>query len=244
MNSGFIFLHRKILDWEWYGDEKVFRVFLHLLLKANHREGKWQGVVIKRGQLITSYSHVSEQLSNRFSKTSPQQVRTTLYKLKSTGEITVKTTNKYSVITINNYDEYQSDNRREVRQTTGKQQANNRQVTTNNNENNKDNENKRYNTVPAKADTSLYLDTFNQLTGRNFEVTLGRTTKLKKRLKTYTMDQILTALRNMVSDPFYTGENDRSWSADPDFLIKSDEQIDRFLNKGMWKRNVLSLEED
>ena len=39
--SGWIKIHRQILEWEWYSDTNTFRVFLHLLLKANHKEKKY-----------------------------------------------------------------------------------------------------------------------------------------------------------------------------------------------------------
>ena len=38
--EGFINLHRKILDWEWYDDINVFRVFTHLLLTVNWTPAK------------------------------------------------------------------------------------------------------------------------------------------------------------------------------------------------------------
>ena len=51
--EGWIKLHRKILDWEWYDDINTKVLFLHLLLTANHEEQKWRGKIIERGQLIT-----------------------------------------------------------------------------------------------------------------------------------------------------------------------------------------------
>lgn len=56
--------------------------------------------------------------------------RTSLDHLKATGEITIKTTNKYSVITITNYDSYQDDNTQDNVKVTSKQQADNKQLTT------------------------------------------------------------------------------------------------------------------
>ena len=40
-DNGWIKLHRNLLDWEWYSDIKVCRVFLHLLLTANFKDGNW-----------------------------------------------------------------------------------------------------------------------------------------------------------------------------------------------------------
>lgn len=40
--DGWIKLHRKLINWEWYQDTNVKVVFLHLLLIANHEDKKWQ----------------------------------------------------------------------------------------------------------------------------------------------------------------------------------------------------------
>jgi hypothetical protein len=52
--SGWIKLHRQILEWEWYSDNNCFRVFLHLILKANHKEKRYKGIELNSGQIITS----------------------------------------------------------------------------------------------------------------------------------------------------------------------------------------------
>lgn len=139
---GFISLDRKIVNWEWYQNPDVFRVFLHLLLCANHKDGKWQGIPVKRGQTITGADKLSKTL-----RLTRQTIRTSLTKLKSTGEITIKSTNKYSVITICKYDTYQKNNTSSNQQTnpsfnqqlTNQQPTTNQQLTTNNNDNNEDN---------------------------------------------------------------------------------------------------------
>ncbi len=49
-NNSFITLHRRIMQWEWYTDANTIRVFLHLILTANHKETRWRGELIKRGK--------------------------------------------------------------------------------------------------------------------------------------------------------------------------------------------------
>jgi TusA-related sulfurtransferase len=102
MANGYIKLHRSILDWEWFHDENVYRVFTYLLLNAKWEGDQWEGMELNAGQLITTYPQLSKDLG-----LSIRNVRTILTKLKSTGELTVKTTNKFSIITIENWAKYQ-----------------------------------------------------------------------------------------------------------------------------------------
>lgn len=130
--SGFIKLHRKLIAWGWYQDYVVKCLFLHLLLTANFKETQWRDRTLKEGQVVVGTKKLSQELGF-----SVQQVRTAINKLKSTSEITVESTNRYSVITIVNWQEYQSDDRpfnnqintQVNNQATNKQQTNNKQIT-------------------------------------------------------------------------------------------------------------------
>lgn len=126
---GFILLHRDIIEWEWYQSPEVFRLFIHLTLKANYNDKKWQGVQVKRGQLITSIAHLSSELM-----LSQQRIRTALKKLDSSGYIKRQSTNRFTLITIVNYNKRQSIDSINNKQTppliTNKQYSNNKQLTT------------------------------------------------------------------------------------------------------------------
>lgn len=102
MDNGFIKLHRKITEWEWYSDTNVVRLFIHLILTCNYKEKKWRGTLIKRGQMLTGLHSLSEQTG-----LSVKKIRVALDKLKQTGEVAIKTTNKFSIITVCKYDSYQ-----------------------------------------------------------------------------------------------------------------------------------------
>lgn len=118
-NSGRIDLHRKILDWEWYSDINTCRLFIHMLLKANWREGKFRGTTVPRGSFVSSLEKLSEETGLTI-----RELRTAISHLKMTGELTVKATNKYSVFTVNNYDLYQHSDTQNGIQETGSGQSN------------------------------------------------------------------------------------------------------------------------
>lgn len=113
--EGWISLYKKFVKWEWYQDTNVKSVFIHLLLLASYEDKKWQGRVVKRGQVIISSGNLASDL-----KLTRQQVRTALKKLQSTDEISVESTNKYLVITIEKYSDYQSALQNNNHQTTNK----------------------------------------------------------------------------------------------------------------------------
>jgi hypothetical protein len=100
--SGWIKIHRQILDWEWYSDNNSFRVFMHLILTANYKEKRYKGIELKAGSVITSRDILAYQTG-----LTVRQVRTALKKLKMTNELTIKSNTQGTVIEIVNYDKYQ-----------------------------------------------------------------------------------------------------------------------------------------
>lgn len=150
-SQGWIKLHRKFQDWEWFNDSKIVHTFIHCLLSANHKPKKWRGITINPGQFISSQQHLSDALG-----LSIRQIRTVLDKLKSTGELTVKTTNKYSIISITNWESYQMSDSQDVSQVTHQRQSNDNQMTTNKNVNNEENEKNNITSLSPKADPIPY----------------------------------------------------------------------------------------
>lgn len=140
MDNGWIKIHRKITEWEWFSEPATRDVFIYLLLKANHKDGRWKGVEVKRGERVTGRKELAKILG--FTE---QQIRTAITKLKSTNEITIKTTNRFSIVKVNKYEEYQLDNQ----QSTNNQPTDNQQITTNKN---------------VKNDKNIYGEKFETLT--------------------------------------------------------------------------------
>jgi hypothetical protein len=162
MKDGWIKIHRKLLEWEWYSDTNTFRLFMHLLLAANYENKEWQGITVLRGQLVTGRKILSIQ-----TKLNEQVVRTCLTRLISTNEITIKSTSKFSIITICKYDDYQTIenmanhqiNQQDNQQLTNNQPATNQQLTTTKEikkERSKEIKNKEY-LAPSLDEVKIYF---------------------------------------------------------------------------------------
>ena len=128
-NTTYIKLFRKMLTWEWYGDTNTTRLFLHILLKVNYEPSRYRGHEIGAGECVFGRKKWAKELG-----LSEQQVRTALSHLKSTNEITTKTTNKFTIIHLENWEFWQISEGKSTTKTanklTNKQPTTNQQVTT------------------------------------------------------------------------------------------------------------------
>lgn len=178
---GWIKLHRKIVEWEWYQDSNTKSLFLHLLLTANHKDNYWQGIQIKRGQIVTGLHSLSVQL-----KISVQSLRTSIKKLKSTNEITIESTNKNSIITLNNYNTY-NDNNIEDNNQTNKRPTNKQKLIQLNTD---------YELISKTAKITL-LPSFEKLSKINKQVNNQESDITTELLNTY--EQLLNEINNQVN---------------------------------------------
>ena len=88
--DGHIKLYRKFLDWEWYQDINTKVLFIHMLMKANWKDGKFMGTTIPRGSFVSSIKNLASETG-----LTEREIRTGISHLKTTGEVTSKATNKY-----------------------------------------------------------------------------------------------------------------------------------------------------
>ncbi len=106
MNEGYIKVFRKMVDWEWIGCPEMVAFWINILLRANHDDKECHGVIVRRGQLLTSRSILARQTG-----LSERQVRTCLARLKSTNQVTIETTgaatNRKTIVTLCKYEDYQ-----------------------------------------------------------------------------------------------------------------------------------------
>lgn len=124
--KGFIKLDRAIEEWRYKTKPNYVALWVHLLVKANHETREVYETIVPRGSLLTSYESLAKGTG-----LSVQTVRTILKHLNG-EELTIKSTNKNTLITIVKYDKYQSrskqTNKQINKQLTSNQQAiNNKQ---------------------------------------------------------------------------------------------------------------------
>jgi hypothetical protein len=102
--KGWIKLHRKILDNGVFADAELLKVFIWCILKANISidEKNVYDAKIKQGQFLTGRISASEELYIK-----PSTVHNRLKKLQRMGYIKLKSTNKYTIITVLKYKQYQ-----------------------------------------------------------------------------------------------------------------------------------------
>ena len=128
MSTGWIKLHRQLLEWEWYDDTNTKCLFLHCLLRANHSDTEWRGHNIKRGQFLTSVDTLTRETG-----LSVSQIRTSLKKLISTNEIASKSQARSTVITVLSYDSHQDNDKPDDKLMTMKSQADDNEIATDKN---------------------------------------------------------------------------------------------------------------
>ena len=125
--STFIKIDRNIINWGWYKNPKILSVFIWLIVRANTKKKRFEKDDIERGSLATSNAHIAEECGITI-----DNVRTALSNLESTGEIIRERRPKYQIITIVNYDAYQSGITKSPYQIPIKSQSNPDQIPTTN----------------------------------------------------------------------------------------------------------------
>jgi len=237
--QGWVKLHRQLLEWEWYSDANVSRLFIHCLLKANHKDGSWKGIKIKRGQFITSLDRLSSEIS-----LSKSQLRTALKKLKSTHEIAHESTSQHTVITVVCYDSYQGDSTQDDTPMTFKSQTDDIQIAPNKNdknENKKDMSDSGESEPPKKADKVPYqkiADLYQSILVNTGECGMSLvnmqtlTTKRKTSIKKYwtregkhgikRVESYFNWLWNNRADHSWIFGTEGKWKADLEYLLREE----------------------
>ena len=237
MGDGWIKLFRRFLEWEWYDQTPMVRLFLHLLLKANYEDKKWHGIVIKRGQLVTSFTNLSAETG-----LSIQVVRSCLDKLQSTGEVNKQSTSQYTIITVCKFADYQqveeSEQQTNNKPTTSEQQTSNKRVT-NNQQQHKNIRNKeiKNNNIDTNVSTSVETDppidfvglldfwnktmeSANAVIPKIKSLSERRKGFIKARVREFNKRAVFEVISKAGTSDFLNGKNQRGWVADFDWIFR------------------------
>lgn len=105
--KGFALLHRKIMDVPFYKDAEAAHLWVHLLLRANHEQTLVStdvgDVMCERGEFITGRNTLAMETG-----LTADRVKSLLRKFHNLGMITTKSNNRFTVLKVVKYDEYQS----------------------------------------------------------------------------------------------------------------------------------------
>ena len=148
MGKGWVKLHRKLEEWEWSSDPNMVSLMVWLMILANYKETRYKDQIIPIGSFVTGRKSLSKKTG-----ISEQTIRTCLERLKSTSEVTIKSTSKFSIITLCNYNTYNNDkepsNQQIPNTLTSDQPATNQQLTTS----------KEFKNLKKTIDSSIILNT-------------------------------------------------------------------------------------
>jgi len=108
MNRGYVRLYRKSIDSGWIKNHKLWAFWTYCLMKATHKEFDaivgLQVVHLMPGQFIFGRKKAAEETG-----LTEREIRTIIAFLINCGNLTIKTTNKFSIISIVNWISYQGD---------------------------------------------------------------------------------------------------------------------------------------
>ncbi len=231
MEKGWIKLHRRVLENVFLmHDDNAFSVFTKLLMMVGREKGQWAGGRHQLGELMN--------LNHR-------TLYGVLIRLERQQLISIESNNRYSTITICNWNKYQStDNNQKDLNSTARQQPRNNHATTtqHSNKNKKENKKEKSTNVlvnPDKPDSRVvsrkdFLLLLVKELGFSDKVmaTDGRLRKLSVRLNHFSAAQMVESARNLAADAYMQGDNDSSKRYGTiDYFLRSDEIVDKYLTQ-------------
>jgi hypothetical protein len=111
MNEGWIKVFRSLPAWRWYKDANTKSLYLHLLLNACIRPTPFMDFVLQPGEFVSTVRALAYELNM-----SDKAVRVAMNHLIATNDMAIKTTNKYTVFTVQNWEKYQGNGNQEGKQ--------------------------------------------------------------------------------------------------------------------------------
>jgi hypothetical protein len=185
----------------WCDSDHV-KLWMYCLFKASHKDHSFlwgsQVVELKRGQFVIGRNSLSDDM-NRGVKPKKQNSESTwrryLSNLEKLEMLNIKPTNKFSVVTIDKYDFYQSiikqTDQQSEQQMNNKRTTDEQQMNTNNNDNNDNHDNKKENIYTIFEHWNSQKIIVHRKMNKKME------SHINARLADYSLDDLLTAISNL-----------------------------------------------
>ena len=193
--DGWLKLYRSILDSAVFQDAEVLKVWIWLLCNVafEQHDTICYGKVIhlKPGQIATGRKKIAQCTDLNENK-----VYRALTALKSLGNIEIKSTNKYSIITVVNWDKYQDENGKRA---ASEQQTNSKTTTEEQHGDSKRTQHK--NEKNGKKEKNIYICSFFQSVWDEYPKKLGKNKVTKaamEQLEEAGEDAVMDAVRRYV----------------------------------------------
>ncbi len=233
-SNGWIKLHRKIRENEIWQKEPFNKrsAWIDLLLRATHKGEKFlignTIVKLEAGQIFTSEKRLAEDW-----KWSRWKVRCFLNLLKEIGQIeTPKKTSKYTILTIANWELYQSDNsnkanKKDIKKTSKRHQKDTYKKV-------KNDKNVKKEPLCVAGNSSATREVFNywieKLGHTKAKFTRDKKGKIVARLKEgFSVDELKRAIDGCAASSYHMGDNDNGKTYDSISLIfRNAEKVESF----------------
>ena len=232
-NQGYVKMSRGIMKSTIWCDSDKYKLWNLCLFKAQHTKNTFmvgnQHIALEPGQFITGRNDLSDDF-NYGVKKSKKISGLTLFRWLESFEklemLNIKKTNKYTIVTVNNWCKYQGNEQQmNSKRTTVEQQMNNtcttneQQLNTYKNDKNVKNDKNDKEDICYQQIADMYNNTcvsFPRLT----KLSDARRKAVKARLKKYTTDDLQRAFTLAEKSDFLKGANNRNWSATFDWMLK------------------------
>ena len=176
-DQGWISLYRKIQNSFVWTNSDQLKLWLLILMKANHSENKFlfngNEIFLSSGQMVTGRDAIALEFNNGVKpvqRVSSRQLWRWIKQFEKEQMLSIESTSRNSVITVKNWSEYQQHDQ----QVSSKRPAPVQQVSTNNNDNNEDKE--------PPVDYAALISYLNEKSGRAFHNTEANRKLIKARL--------------------------------------------------------------
>lgn len=233
MNSGWIKLHRKILEHPRANDPDWGWLWVNILALASHEPKD----VIFGGERITlnpgEFTTGRKKLAS-LSGVSESKVQRLLSVFESEHQIEQRSDRQCRLIKVKNWNEYQQSEQRNEQRLNNDRTTSEQRVNTNK-EIKENKEIKKYNISPH--DFQSFVEYFNKTTGRKYTPLPAYRNKFRKRRDVFSRAQLEEAVLNASKDAFLRGDNENKKDyLTLEYILRNDQQVDRWLQESNAKK--------